>query len=165
MYCLGALRGLWGFCVREWLGGYMTCCVFASMLSSRLPFVFFSCPLVLLSPALLLGFLPCLLSCSLSCFLCFVAWLLVVVALFPFGRTGHEKRGAFSASLPRLCVALILSNINPCTFRLGFQKIWLYWCKLSGCGRFLLSLPACVPALLPPSNTGRCFRGLPALLG
>ena len=24
LYCLRALRGLWGFCVREWLGGYMT---------------------------------------------------------------------------------------------------------------------------------------------
>ena len=24
LYCLGALRGLCGFCVREWLGGYMT---------------------------------------------------------------------------------------------------------------------------------------------
>ena len=30
---LGALRGLWGFCVREWLGGFMACCVFC------LPFV------------------------------------------------------------------------------------------------------------------------------
>ena len=31
----GALRGLWGFCTREWLGGYMTCGVFC------LPFVRF----------------------------------------------------------------------------------------------------------------------------
>ena len=29
LYCLGALRGLWGFCTREWLGGYMACGVFA----------------------------------------------------------------------------------------------------------------------------------------
>ena len=26
---LGALRGLWGFCTREWLGGFGACCVFA----------------------------------------------------------------------------------------------------------------------------------------
>ena len=31
--CLGALRGLWGFCVREWLGGLKACCVFAFLLS------------------------------------------------------------------------------------------------------------------------------------
>ena len=29
LYCLGALRGLWGFCVREWLGGLKACGVFA----------------------------------------------------------------------------------------------------------------------------------------
>ena len=91
---LGALRGLWGFCVREWLGGYMTCGDFLQNLSFC-PFVFFFSPLVLLSPALLLGFLPCLLSSSLSCFLGFVAWLLVLVGLlflFPF-RTIRKKKG------------------------------------------------------------------------
>ena len=31
--CLGGLRGLWGFCVREWLGGLEACCVFASIYS------------------------------------------------------------------------------------------------------------------------------------
>ena len=29
LYCLGASRGLWGFCVREWLGGFRACGVFA----------------------------------------------------------------------------------------------------------------------------------------
>ena len=29
--CSGALRGLWGFCVRERLGGFRACCVFASV--------------------------------------------------------------------------------------------------------------------------------------
>ena len=94
LYGLRALRGLWGFCTREWLGGLKACGVFASMLSSRLPFVFLSCPLVLLSPALLLGFLPCLLSCSLSCLLGFVGWL-----SFPFGRLQIQKeRAQFLAS-------------------------------------------------------------------
>ena len=63
-----------------------------------LPFVFFFSPLVLsfspfvlLSPALLLGFLPCLLSCSLSCFLGFVAWLLGCCFFFPYGRPDKKK--------------------------------------------------------------------------
>ena len=29
LYGLRALRGLWGFCVREWLGGLKACGVFA----------------------------------------------------------------------------------------------------------------------------------------
>ena len=28
LYGLRSLRGLWGFCVREWLGGFGACCVF-----------------------------------------------------------------------------------------------------------------------------------------
>ena len=35
--CLGALRGLWGFCVREWLGGLKACGVFAFRFSSFVP--------------------------------------------------------------------------------------------------------------------------------
>ena len=78
LYRLRALRGLWGFCVREWLGGLKACGVFCLSFSS----------LVLLScfrPALLLGFLPCLLSCSLSFFLGFWCWLGCWLS-FPFGR-------------------------------------------------------------------------------
>ena len=33
LYCLRALRGLWGFCVREWLGGLKARGVFAFLLS------------------------------------------------------------------------------------------------------------------------------------
>ena len=58
LYYLRALCGSWGLCTRVELGGFGSCGVFASMLSSRLPFVFFSCLLVLL---------PCLASC-LACF-------------------------------------------------------------------------------------------------
>lgn len=78
-----------GFCARVELGGLKACCVF------RLKNLFFSSSLVLLSPALLLGFLPCLLSCFLSCFLGFVAWLLVLVGLlafFPFRTASDTKR-------------------------------------------------------------------------
>ena len=66
LYCLGALRGLCGFCTREWLGGFMSCGVFRLSFSS---FLLLSSLLLLSScscPASLLGFLPCLLSCSLS---------------------------------------------------------------------------------------------------
>ena len=66
---LRALRGLCGFCVREWLGGLKACCVFAFLFS---PFtsVF----------ALLLCSLPALLWLS-SCLVLFVfvsLWLFVV---------------------------------------------------------------------------------------
>ena len=55
------LRGLWGFCVREWLGGFMACGVFAFL------FVLF---------ALLLSFCPCV---SVSALLCLFSCL-----VFPF---------------------------------------------------------------------------------
>ena len=101
---LGALRGLWGFCVRVKLGGLEACCVFASLLSSLL-FSF-------------LSFCSCfrLLSCLASCLACFPALCLVFLALwlgflrwlgcwlsFPFGRLQIRKRDAFSASLPTVC--------------------------------------------------------------
>ena len=78
----GALRGLCGFCVREWLGGLEDCGVFASVLSLFPPFfIFFAyllglclcCPRLVLLPALFV-----LVS------LCF---------LFPL-RTIRERKGA-----------------------------------------------------------------------
>lgn len=111
LYGLRALRGLWGFYVREWLGGFGACCVFC-------PFVFFSCPLVLLSPAVLLGFLPCLLSCSLSCFLGFVAWLLALVGLlafFPFRTAPDTKKGRIfcvPSSVGRVVVFRVLPELR-----------------------------------------------------
>lgn len=113
LYCLGALRGLWGFCVREWLGGLEACGVFASILSSRLPFVFFSCPLVLLSCFRLL-------SCLASCLACFPALCLAFLALwhgfwrwlgccffFPYGLYAKERAlrvGASSLVLLWVCL-------------------------------------------------------------
>ena len=66
--CLGALRGLCGFCVREWLGGLKDCGVFAFVflllcLSFSL-FVLACCPLfffalVVFACPLALSFLSC----------------------------------------------------------------------------------------------------------
>ena len=66
LYRLRSLRGLWGFCVREWLGGYMACGVFAPIfsffhllrLSSRaLPLLSSACPLVcLVCSCVIVGF-------------------------------------------------------------------------------------------------------------
>ena len=81
---LGALRGLWGFYVREGLGGFGACCVFCLSFSSLVLLFCFR-------PALLLGFLPCLLSCSLSCFLvllhclCGSLWVCCWCCFFPIG--------------------------------------------------------------------------------
>lgn len=58
--CFGALRGLWGFCTRVELGGYMTCCVFAFRF-----LLFSSCPLFF-------SFRPAFVAC-------FPAWLLLLV--------------------------------------------------------------------------------------
>ena len=76
--CLGALRGLWGFCTRVELGGFMACGVFASILY----------------------LLPCFLSCCLcfplvvvlcsgclylfSCFVFAALWVCCCF-FFPFG--------------------------------------------------------------------------------
>lgn len=74
------------------------------------PFVLSVSSLVLLSPALLLGFLPCLLSCSLSCFLAlllgFWCWL-GCCFFFPFGLYVQKERarrvGASSLVLLWVC--------------------------------------------------------------
>ena len=75
--CLGALRGLWGFCVREWLGGFGACCVFASVFLL----------LLLCLPPFMLVVLLCSGCLSLSSCIVFVAlggcgcW----CCFFPFG--------------------------------------------------------------------------------
>ena len=66
LYRLRSLRGLWGFCARERLGGYMACGVFAPIfsffhllrLSSRaLPLLSSACPLVcLVCSCVIVGF-------------------------------------------------------------------------------------------------------------
>ena len=144
---------------------WRVCSCFSSFAYLLLPFVFFSCPLVLLSscsPAWLPA-LPAFLLFVLFSWLCGLAFGVGFLSLSDGFR--YKKKGRALRPFLRCLFALILSDINPCIFRLGFHRIRLYLCKLSGCGRFLLSLPACVPAVLHPSNTGRCLRGVPALSG
>ena len=71
---LRALRGLWGFCVREWLGGFGACGVFAFL------FVRFSLVCPCFSPFVLL------LSFALSCVLvfAFLPALVVICSLCVF---------------------------------------------------------------------------------
>ena len=87
--CLGALRGLWGFCVREWLGGFRACGVFAFHLSVFpllcLPFHLFTC---------FLSFCPALLWLS------FVALCGCVVGV-AFSLSDKTKK-------ERICFALFL---------------------------------------------------------
>ena len=85
LYCSRALRGLWGFCVREWLGGFGACSVFASYFL-LLPF---SLSFWLSFPALSLGVFGC----------CF---------LFPFGLYAKRKGVRVSSLRPLLscCGAL-----------------------------------------------------------
>lgn len=83
---LGALRGLCGFCTREVFGGLDACGVFACKII-LLPFVFFSCPLVLLSscsPAWLPA-LPAFCLVFLALWLGFWYWL-GCCFFFPCGR-------------------------------------------------------------------------------
>ena len=115
------------------------------------------------SLVLLSCFRPALLLFVLFSWLCGLAFGVGFLSLSDGFR--YKKKGRALRPFLWCLFALILSDINSYIFRLGFHRIRLYLCKLSGCGRFLLSLPDCVPAALHPSNTGRCFRGLPALLG
>ena len=80
--CLGALRGLWGFCVRERLGGFMSCGVFAFLFVLFAP-AFISFPAFLACPLVL-----CLSSCLPCLFLCHCG---VCVFFFPFGLYAKRK--------------------------------------------------------------------------
>ena len=117
LYCSGTLRGLWGFCVREWLGGFGACGVFA--------FLFISLPAFCPSPCLLCS--GCLLLVLLSCLF---LWSL---SLFPFPLRYIRKKGRnflrplfvccvlvymFSASLS--VVSFVFENIHPAP-----QERWL----------------------------------------
>lgn len=131
--CLGDLRGLWGFCTRVELGGYMTCGVFASLLS-----VF---PLL------------CPLSCPLSCpfvpvFASFYArcpsllWLSLFVLLhclcvffFPFGLYAKKKgRKGFAPCVLSSCVMcvqiLVTLSKNSLAVYLAFSSSFGWYSQL-----------------------------------
>ena len=109
----GALRGLWGFCVRERLGGFMSCGVFAPIFSffhllrlssGALPLLSLSCPLGCLASALGL-----VLSLFVGC--CF---------FFPYGRMRKKKgRKVFLRPLLSCCglwFPLLLFGFNSQPF-------------------------------------------------
>ena len=75
LYWLGALRGLWGFCARVELGGFMACCVFAFLLSFCLSLFAF---LLLTS----FSSLYLLFVLRLVCFVLVVFWLSSCLVLF-----------------------------------------------------------------------------------
>ena len=107
LYGLRSLRGLWGFCVLEMFGGFGACGDFLHNISFC-PFLSFS-SLVLFCPLLCSfrpAFVACFLSCSWSACLGLCCWL-----SFPSDGIRYEKRGAFSASLPR-SVVLLLSDCH-----------------------------------------------------
>ena len=90
LYELRSLRGLWGFCVREWLGGLEACGVFAFL------FVLLSlCLLCFYLCAYLLGFafVTLCLSSLLALFVLVSLW---VLFLFPF-RTKRKRAHLFCA--------------------------------------------------------------------
>lgn len=98
--CLRALRGLWGFCARVWLGGLEACCVFASILY-LLP-CFLSCCLcfplvvVLCSGCLYLS----------SCIVFVALWVCFSRFFFPFGIYAKRKGAPCWCVLSRPVVGL-----------------------------------------------------------
>ena len=121
----GFLEGFWGF---VWVCSFWVLCVACGAFVcvrclavlwpvACLPLFLFFCPFVFLScpasPALLLGFLPCLLSCSLSCLLGFVAcsgFLLGLLFLFPF-RTICKRQGAIPCVLSSWVVGCLIWSL------------------------------------------------------
>ena len=81
LYRLRSLRGLWGFCVREWLGGFMACCVFALLFTSS--------PLFFFLFAYLLGLCLC---CPWLVLLLVLFVLVCLLFPFPF-RYMRKKKG------------------------------------------------------------------------
>ena len=118
LYRFGVLRGLCGFCARVELGGYMTCGVFASILSSFVLFLVLFLVLLHLLSLLVLLSSACPLSLpSLS--------LWVVVVSFSLADVCAKRKDAKCCSLRPLlscCVLLYLvaalyssysSGVNP----------------------------------------------------
>ena len=92
LYCLRALRGLWGFCVREWLGGFGACGVFAfRFLLSSSSFSLFA-PAFISFPACLACLLVLCLS-SLSLWVVVGFLLFVVVGSLSLRTASDTKKG------------------------------------------------------------------------
>ena len=108
LYGLRSLRGLWGFCVRERLGGFMSCGVFALLFTSS--------PLFFFLFAYLLGLCLC---CPWLVLL--AAWLLIMVlsslylwvVVVSFSLTDYTQKeraqSVFASSL-----GVLFSRLNSC---------------------------------------------------
>ena len=136
--CLGALRGLCGFCARVELGGLKACGVFASILSSFVLFCPLSCPLfcpfalvfaflftslLLLLSLFLLSLLVLLSSaCPLACLVCSCD---LVGFVFSFSLSDYTQKER--------------------AFRVGASSLVLLWVALFGCCFIFLVLFRCQP--------------------
>ena len=89
LFVLRALRGLWGFCVREWLGGFGACCVFASIFSLF--------PCVCLSLSLVRSLVVFCLSSFLVLFVLVSLW--VFVFSFSLSDVQTKRKGAIPCVL------------------------------------------------------------------
>ena len=101
--CLGALRGLWGFCTRVELGGLKACGVFAPVFH-LLP-ISFCLSFYLFAPAFCPVFLLFVLLCS-GCFSLFSLLICVCCFLFPFGLYA-KREGAPCWCVLSSCVVSI----------------------------------------------------------
>ena len=142
LFVLRALRGLWGLCVRERLGGLETCSVFASIFPLLcLYFIHFSSS----SPIFWgFAFVVLFLSSCLPClFLCPCGFLLF---LFPL-RTTRKKKGRAVLVRPLLsCCGLVYKSLNIIAICCGssFQcllPLQIIPATSSGC--FVVSLAFC----------------------
>ena len=117
LYCLSALRGLWGFCTREVFGGFGACCVFAFVLSFCICVCLSFCPFLCLSAVVVL----CLSLLSLWVVLGFLFGL-----LFPFPlRTIRQKERARRLVRPLLscCGLVYMFSVSLSAASFAFENI------------------------------------------
>ena len=135
--CWLALRGLWGFCAREWLGGLEDCCVFASILSLSHPFfIFFAyllgiclcCPRLVLLPAL---------------FVLVSLWVFVCVVV-SFSLTDYMQKERAQRFCPCVLSDCFIIRLNSCIV------IEVFLCRCFGFFQFA--------RLIPPTNTSSIRR-------
>ena len=107
LYCSGALRGLWGFCVREWLGGLKACGVFAFLFILFVLLLSFSC-FVAAFMLFVLSFPACPLALSFLLSL----WVL----LFPFRMYRQNERAQRFAPCVLACRCGLCCLLHCCVW-------------------------------------------------
>ena len=108
---LRALRGLWGFCVRERLGGLKACGVFASLFV-LLP-ISFCLSFYLFAPAFCPVFLLLVLLCS-GCFSLLSFLICVCVFFFPCGLHAKRKGAKVFPCVLSSCVVGLFGCSDSC---------------------------------------------------